>query len=106
VVQVNDRLYVDVQALTQGGINLAQWSALANQIGGRLQGATATYRNAGGTGEMGEQFNTNYKPGEEKALEFLRILMTVVGSYSQKTFDAAKVFDETNTEADATTPQQ
>jgi hypothetical protein len=55
---------------------------------------------------MGEQFNTNYKPGEEKALEFLLMLMKVVGSYSAKTFEAAKVFEETNTEADATTPQQ
>jgi hypothetical protein len=106
VVEVSDRLHVDVEALTRGGTNLAQWSALANQIGGRLQGATATYRNAGGTGEMGEQFNTNYKPGEQKALEFLLILMKVVGSYSAKTFDAAKVFEETNTEADATTPHQ
>ncbi len=103
---MSDRLYVDVEALTRGGINLAQWSALANQIGGRLQGATATYRNAGGTGEMGEQFNTNYKPGEQKALEFLLILMKVVGSYSAKTFDAARSFEETNTEADATTPHQ
>ena len=103
---MSDRLYVDVEALTRGGINLAQWSALANQIGGRLQSATATYRNAGGTGEMGEQFTANYKPGEQKALEFLLILMKVVGSYSEKTFEAAKVFDETNTEADATTPRQ
>ncbi|GAB1515276.1 hypothetical protein [Actinophytocola sp. KF-1] len=103
---MNDRLYVDVEALTRGGINLAQWSALANRIGGRLQGAAATYRNAGGTGEMGEQFDTNYKPGEQKALEFLVMLMKVVGSYSEKTFEAAKVFEESNTEADAATPRQ
>ena len=103
---MNDRLYVDVAALTRGGINLSQWSVLANQIGGRIQSATATYRNAGGTGEMGEQFNTNYKPGEQKALEFLVLLMRVVGSYSEKTFEVAKVFEETDDEATMTTPQE
>jgi hypothetical protein len=106
VVPVSDRLYVDVAALTRGGINLAQWSTLANQIGGKLQSATSTYRNAGGTGEMGEQFNTNYKPGEQKALEFLVLLMQVVGSYSAKTLDAAKNFERTDTDADTATPNQ
>lgn len=103
---MTDRLYVDIAALTRGGINLGEWSALANRIGGRLQSATATYRNAGGTGEMGEQFNTNYKPGEEKALEFLVLLMQVVGSYSEKTLEAAKNFQQTDNDASAATPRK
>jgi len=101
-----DRLYVDVAALTRGGVNLGQWSSLANQISGRLRTATTTYRYAGGTGEMGEQFDTNYRPGESKALAFLALLEEVVGGYSQRTLNAAKNFEQTSNEADAAAPHE
>ena len=102
----DDRLYVDVAALTQGGVNLGQWSTLANQIAGRMRAATTTYRFAGGTGEMGEQFDANYRPGETKALEFLKLLEEVVGGYSQRTLAAAQNFEQTATDADAAAPHE
>jgi hypothetical protein len=106
VVQVSDRLYVDVAALTRGGIDLNQWSTLADQIAGRVTSATQTYRYSGGTGEMGEQFDTNYKPGEAKALEFLALLVEIVGGYADRTLLAARTFDQTNTDADAAAPHE
>jgi hypothetical protein len=101
-----DRLYVDVSGLSQGGVNLGHWSDLANQISGRIRTATTTYRYAGGTGEMGEQFDANYRPGETKALEFLRLLEDVVGGYSRRTLAAAKNFEDTATDADAAAPHE
>lgn len=102
----DDRLYVDVPALTQGGVNLGQWSSLANQIAGRMRTATTTYRFAGGTGEMGEQFDTNYRPGESKALEFLKLLEDVVGGHAQRTLNAARNFEQTANDADTATPHE
>jgi len=99
VVPVSDRLYVDIDALTRGGIDLDRWSVLAKQIAGRMESATVTYQHSGGTGEMGEQFDTNYKPGEVKALEFLALLEQIVGGYSSRTIDAARNFDQTNDDA-------
>jgi hypothetical protein len=103
---MSDRLYVDVAALTRGGVDLDQWSVLADQIAGRIQAATQTYRYSGGTGEMGEQFDTNYRPGEAKALEFLALLVEIVGGYSERTLNAAKTFDQANTDADAAAPHE
>jgi hypothetical protein len=102
----DDRLYVDVPALTQGGINLGQYSTLASQIATRMRTTTTTYRFAGGTGEMGEQFDTNYRPGETKALQFLALLEEVVGGYSQRTLDAAKNFEQTENDANTATPHE
>jgi len=101
-----DRLYVDVGELTNGGSNLAQWSTLANQIATRMRTTTTTYRYAGGTGEMGEQFDANYRPGETKALQFLALLEEVVGGYAQRTLTAAKNFEQTSNDADDAAPPQ
>ena len=101
---MSDRLYVDVAALTNGGINLDEWSRLAKDIAARMDAAVSLYRNAGGGGEMGEQYNTNYKPGEEKALQFLLLLNEIVGSYSDRTLQVARNFEDTNNEADHNAP--
>lgn len=103
---MNDRLYVDIAALTQGGADLDRWSRLAKEIATRMRTSTTTYRHAGGGGEMGEQFTTNYLPGETKALQFLAMLEEIVGSYSDKTLLAARNFDQTNDEADSTAPPE
>jgi hypothetical protein len=55
---------------------------------------------------MGEQFDTNYRPGEAKALEFLALLVEIVGGYSERTLNAAKTFDQANTDADAAAPHE
>jgi hypothetical protein len=101
---MTDRLYVDITALSQGGVNMERWSTLAKTIANRMQTASGTYRFAGGTGEMGEKFNENYKPGEVKALQFLALLEKVVGEAATRTRDVAKNFDQTNDEATYNTP--
>lgn len=101
----DENLHVDVSSLAQGGTDLERWSQLANRITNQIRTATATYRFAGGTGEMGEQFDTNYKPGEAKALEFLMMLEEVVGGYADDTFQVAQNFEQTNNDADSNTPQ-
>ncbi|MER6992722.1 hypothetical protein ABT337_30025 [Saccharopolyspora hirsuta] len=97
---MSDRLQVDVAALARGGANLDQWSTMANQLAARMRSVTAAYRDAGGTGEMGEQFDTNYRPGAEKAMEFLAMLEEAVGGYSDSTLKVARKFGDTNDEAD------
>ena len=101
---MTDRLYVDINALSQGGVNMEQWSTLASTIANKMQTASGTYRFAGGTGEMGEKFNENYKPGEVKALQFLALLEKVVGGAATSTLEVAKNFDQTNDEATYNTP--
>jgi hypothetical protein len=101
---MTDRLYVDITALSQGGVNMEQWATLAATIANRMQEATGIYRFAGGTGEMGEKFNENYTPGEVKALQFLALLEKVVGGAATRTRDVAKNFDQTNDEATYNTP--
>ena len=100
----DDRLYVDVTALNQGGVNMERWASLARLIANQMQTATGTYRFAGGTGEMGEKFNENYKPGEVKALQFLALLERVVGGAADRTLDVARNFEQTNNEATQATP--
>ena len=102
---MTDRLYVDITALQQGGVNMEQWAGLAKLIANQMQTATGTYRHAGGTGEMGEKFNENYKPGEVKALQFLALLERVVGGSADRTFDVARNFEQTNNDASSTTPK-
>lgn len=101
---MSDRLHVDVAALTNGGVNLDEWSRLAKDIAARVDAAVSLYRNAGGGGEMGEQYTTNYKPGEAKALQFLLLLNEVVGSYSDRTLQVARNFEDTSNEADHAAP--
>ena len=101
----DDRLYVDVPALNRGGINLERYALLARSIAGDMRQATLTYQNAGGTGEMGEKFDTNYKPGERKALEFLALLDEIIGGGANRTLLAARNFENTSDDADASTPK-
>jgi hypothetical protein len=100
----DDRLYVDVTALSQGGLEMEQWASLARTIANQMQTATGIYRYAGGTGEMGEKFNENYKPGEVKALQFLALLEEVVGGAATRTRDTARNFEQTNNDATNNTP--
>jgi hypothetical protein len=55
---------------------------------------------------MGEQFNANYKPGEEKALEFLALLEEVVGGAGKATMKTGVHFSQVSDEADAATPRE
>ncbi|WP_143021461.1 hypothetical protein [Prauserella marina] len=103
---MSDRLYVDVNILNQGGLNLDQWSDLARNVTRRVRTATERYGDAGGTGEMGEQFDQNYKPGEWKALEFLTLLEKGVGGLSESTLLVAKNFERANDDADGATPHE
>lgn len=100
-----EHLEVDVPALNRGGVNLDRYALLARTIAGTIRQATVVYVNAGGTGEMGEKFDTNYKPGERKALEFLDLLDEIVGGSANRTFLVARNFDNTSDDADASTPK-
>ncbi|MFB9570218.1 hypothetical protein [Saccharopolyspora hordei] len=102
---MTDRLQVDVAALARGGTNLDQWSTMARQLAEHMRSVTAAYRHAGGTGEMGEQFDTNYRPGAEKAMEFLSLLEEAVGGCSDSTLRAARNFSDTAEEADGAVPK-
>lgn len=106
MVAVNDRVYVDTTALTRGGVNLGQWSSMASRLAAHMRNVTTTYRHAGGTGEMGEQFDQNYRPGAEKAMEFLSMLEEAVGGVSEKTLLAGKKFEDTDDEANGVTPKE
>ncbi|MGW1680198.1 hypothetical protein [Saccharopolyspora sp. NPDC002376] len=103
---MNDRLYVDTSGLTRGGINLSQWSSTANRLAAHMRNVTATYRHAGGSGEMGKQFDENYRPGAEKAMEFLSMLEEAVGGVSEKTLLAGRKFEDTDDEANGVTPKE
>ncbi|SEG75396.1 hypothetical protein SAMN02982929_03446 [Saccharopolyspora kobensis] len=106
MVAVSDRVYVDTAGLTRGGLNLGQWSSTANRLAAHMRNVTATYRHAGGTGEMGEQFDANYRPGAEKAMEFLSMLEEAVGGISEKTLLAGKKFEDTDDEANGVAPKE
>ncbi|MDA3628114.1 hypothetical protein [Saccharopolyspora oryzae] len=103
---MTDRFYADPDGLARGGANLEQWSMLAKEIAAQMRNVTTAYRHAGGTGEMGEQFNTNYKPGETKAIEFLSMLEEAVGGHGERTLKTARSFSDTNDEADAAAPRE
>jgi hypothetical protein len=96
----DDRLQVDVAALQAAGFNLGRWSELAHDIAGRIEQATQQYAHAGGTGKMGEMFTKHYKPGEEKAIEFLRMLQKEIGGSGQRVINVAKSFEQTNDDAE------
>jgi hypothetical protein len=102
----DDRTRVDPAELQRGGQFLDTYSRLAGSISGQLRDATTRYARAGGTGEMGEQFNANYKPGEEKALEFLALLEEVVGGAGKATMKTGVHFSQVSDEADAATPRE
>ena len=97
---MSDRTQVDPAYLQRGGQHLDTYSTLAGSICGQLRNATTMYANAGGTGEMGEQFKVNYKPGEEKALEFLELLEEIVGGAGQATMKTGVHFSQVSDEAD------
>jgi len=101
-----ERLYVDLAALHQGGVNIEELSVQARLVVNRIRQAASTYQFAGGTGEMGEKYQENYKPGEEKALVFLRLLEEAVGSAGDDTLVVARHFEQVNDDAAGNTPQQ
>jgi hypothetical protein len=103
---VSDRTRVDPAELQRGGQGLDTYSTLAGSISSQMRDATTRYARAGGTGEMGEQFNANYKPGEEKALEFLALLEEVVGGAGQATTKTGVHFGQVADEADAAAPPE
>jgi len=98
------RLTVDIAALQRGGVNLSRIAEIARGISNDLQHAVTTYGDAGGTGEMGESFQKNYKPGETEALEFLALLDKEVGEVGVRTTKTAREFEDTNQEASQSTP--
>lgn len=101
---MSDDLRVDIEALQSAGLNLSQWSDMADQIAKRMEQATAQYADAGGGGEMGKAFDEHYKPGEGKALEFLEILKKELGGAGQRTIQTAKNYDETDDDASRAVP--
>jgi hypothetical protein len=100
-----DHLRVDIPALRNAGADLAEWSSLADQIATMIYQAAAHYADAGGTrGEMAELWEKNYKPGEEKAIEFLKLLQQEVGGAGMRTIQAADSFEQTDGDASRSVP--
>ncbi|OLF17638.1 hypothetical protein [Actinophytocola xanthii] len=96
----------DVEGLRSAGINITRWSTLARNIADRVHAATVRYQNAGGTGgDMTKSFNANYRPGEQKALEFLRLLDIEIGGLGSRTIEVAQTFEQTNDDANQATPK-
>ena len=94
-----ERLQVDVDALRRGGVDIEAITTLAAGIHQRLRVATQTYRFAGGTGDMGEKFDTGYRPGELQGLKFLNLLSDVVGEAGGRTVTTAESFARTDEDA-------
>ncbi|PPK70918.1 hypothetical protein V5P93_002777 [Actinokineospora auranticolor] len=98
------RLAVDPEALRNGGVNIRATVDLAVDICNQLFIAADTNRGAGGTGEIGEKFDSGYRPGEEQALKFLRLLQKSLGETGSRTITTAGVFRETDEDANAAVP--
>ncbi|WP_026422046.1 hypothetical protein [Actinokineospora inagensis] len=95
-------LSVDPEKLRLGGVNIDHTVDLAVEICNDLYLATDQNRGAGGTGEMGKKFDSGYRPGEQEALKFLRLMQKTIGEASARTIKTAGVFTETNEDADST----
>lgn len=95
----------DVEGLRVAGVDITEWSNLAGNIADKVHAATVKYQKAGGTGgDMTESFNANYRPGEQKALEFLRLLDTEIGGLGGRTIEVAQTFQQTDDDANQATP--
>lgn len=100
---MNDRITVDVEALRRGGVDVDATARLAIAICNDLVGATLLYRNAGGTGEMGETFDKNYVPTAERAVKFLGLLNETLGGAGDRTIETSRSFEDAVVDANATT---
>ncbi|GLZ38946.1 hypothetical protein Acsp05_25700 [Actinokineospora sp. NBRC 105648] len=98
---MSERLAVDPDALRQGGVNIRGTVDLAVSICNQLFAAAEENRGAGGTGEMGEKFDAGYRPGEEHALKFLRLMQKTLGETGTRTVKTARVFTDASDDADA-----
>ncbi|MGX7828862.1 hypothetical protein ACTG9Q_27605 [Actinokineospora sp. 24-640] len=90
----------DPDALRRGGLTIDEVSALTRGICLRLLAAVEQYKDAGGTGEMGEAFATGYVPTAEDGVAFVKLLSEVVGEVGGKTVETARVLGDTSDEAD------
>jgi hypothetical protein len=93
---------VDIEALERGGVNIKHLATLAATIYGDLFNVTDKYgHNLGGNGDVGKSFETNYYPGADASLQFLRDLKDLVDTHGGKTIDLGNLFgnvDETTTD--------
>ncbi|GAA3014397.1 hypothetical protein [Actinokineospora diospyrosa] len=94
------RLSVDPEGLRQGGVNIQATVDLAVNICNELFVAAEENRGAGGTGEIGEKFDSGYRPGEEQGLKFLRLMQRTIGETGSRTVKTAGVFSEASDDAD------
>ncbi|WP_434444124.1 hypothetical protein [Lentzea sp. E54] len=96
-----NRLSVDTDALLRSGVDVLGATELAKSISRDLLSAVETYRDAGGTGEMGEQFERGYVPGAKRGVDFVNLLSDTLGDASQRTVDTAQSFSNSADEANA-----
>ena len=92
---MSDNLEVDTAKLRLSAGAFSSLANLSESITRDLLDACRLYRNAGGTGEMGQKFNAVYPPGEQSALDFLLELATAFGSSGTRLANAVRIFEET-----------
>jgi hypothetical protein len=90
-----DSFSVDIEALERGGVNIRHLAEIAGSIYGTLFSVTDKYgKDLGGNGDVGKSFATNYWPGAEASLQFLRDLKDLVDTHGEKTIDLGHYFDD------------
>jgi len=97
---MTERTAVDLPGLLNGGVDIQAIAQLAQDIATMLISACAEYARAGGTGEMGAQFDANYKPGEQTGLAFLKLLNDSIGTSGVRTLKTGHSFANAENEAD------
>ncbi|WP_026422139.1 hypothetical protein [Actinokineospora inagensis] len=98
---MSDRLSVDPEALRNGGVNLDRVADIAVDICDKHLAAVDKAAGAGGTGQMGQRFDTGYRPTEQQATGFLRLLRRTLTQTGSRTIKTAGVFAETSDDAEA-----
>jgi hypothetical protein len=84
---------VDIDALERGGVNVKHLASLAASIYGDLFNLTDKYGHTlGGNGDVGKSFETNYYPGADASLQFLRDLKDLVDTHGGKVIDLGGLF--------------
>lgn len=99
---MSDRTYVDTESLKAGSIDIDSIAKMATDIRADLLNAIHACANAGGTGQMGEEWKANYHPNEEIGIGFLDLLNATIGTSGIRTAKAAKTFEDALNDANHT----
>ena len=91
---------VDIAALERGGVNIKNLATVASSIYGDLYNLTSKYgRKLGGNGDVGKSFETNYYPGAEASLRFLKDLADLVDAHGGKVLNLGGFFGDVDSTA-------